>query len=236
MFFAAMVFHANPVAAQGTAPEIGACAVVAPNGEVTDFATCERLPDLCGPEGCDLYFRWPSGSLTVVSSATPDMAAGTRINGKPAQTISSRPVNVGGSCLRNTESARLFCWDAGVGAQTSGAPESTLPAQPAPAATSPASLARLQGLYRLSSSWSCRADQIGMDGGAMAVEGDKLMAVESVCTLGSPSPVGATGAVLTRAECSGEGEAFSEDMILFRDDTSLTIIRPAGKITWMPCP
>ncbi len=92
----------------------------------------------------------------------------------------------------------------------------------------------IDGLYQPSgASWSCSADQVGMDGGALSIQGDVLNGVENRCYLTSPRPDGA-GTRYT-AVCSAEGEEYREDLTLKPTANSLSLERDGSTVYWERC-
>lgn len=84
--------------------------------------------------------------------------------------------------------------------------------------------------------WSCRADQLGMDGGALAFRGDELVGVENYCKLTQPTQVRGMNAVLFDAVCSGEGEEYTERVMLMPHfQNGIYIIRDGGVADWRRC-
>ncbi len=92
----------------------------------------------------------------------------------------------------------------------------------------------IDGLYQPSgASWSCSADQVGMDGGALSIQGDVLNGVENRCDLTSPRPDG-TGTRYT-AVCSAEGEEYREDLTLTPTANGLSHERDGSTVYWEAC-
>ncbi len=92
----------------------------------------------------------------------------------------------------------------------------------------------LDGLYQPSgSSWTCLADHIGMDGGALSVEGDIFNGVESRCQLTNPRLDG-DGTTYT-AICSAEGEEYREDLTLTPTQKGLSFRRSGETFYWDRC-
>lgn len=92
----------------------------------------------------------------------------------------------------------------------------------------------LDGLYQPSGqSWTCSPEQIGMDGGALSVEGDVFNGVENRCQLTNPRPSGA-GTTYT-AVCSAEGEESREDLTLTPTANGINLQRSGSTIYWERC-
>jgi hypothetical protein len=93
------------------------------------------------------------------------------------------------------------------------------------------------GLYRpnydFAASWDCTS--VGMEGGALAIEGDRLIGVESACELGAPVEVRGMNAVLYDATCEGEGEAYEERVMLMAHDFGVYVIRDGIVADWLSC-
>lgn len=106
------------------------------------------------------------------------------------------------------------------------------------AAAAPALAGPFEGTYypgiALPGAWDCKS--IGMDGGALAVQGDELIGVENRCTLTAPVEVRDMDAVLYDAQCAGEGETTSERVMLMRSTEGLYVIRDGFVADWLRCP
>lgn len=96
---------------------------------------------------------------------------------------------------------------------------------------------QIDGLFRpdypWAASWSCSADHLGSDGGALGILDGKLYGVEITCELGPPRPV--TGGQLFSATCSGEGESYTTDYIIATTPTGLSLTRDAETVQWRRC-
>lgn len=90
----------------------------------------------------------------------------------------------------------------------------------------PAVAEPFDGLYRPDTpeaeSWDCKT--VGVDGGALAIEGDVLKGVESQCKLTNPVAVTGMDAILYDAECAGEGETYSYRVMIMRLAEGLALI------------
>ena len=92
----------------------------------------------------------------------------------------------------------------------------------------------LDGLYQPSGqSWSCLPEQVGMDGGALSVEGDIFNGLENRCQLTNPRPNGA-GTTYT-AVCSAEGEESREDLTLTPTANGISMQRRGSTFYWERC-
>jgi hypothetical protein len=82
------------------------------------------------------------------------------------------------------------------------------------------------GIYRPDQPWAENWDcaSVGLDGGALAIEGDTFKGVENQCKLTNPMPVTGMDAILYDAECSGEGETVSYRMMVMRLPEGVAII------------
>lgn len=87
--------------------------------------------------------------------------------------------------------------------------------------------------YDFAASWDCST--IGSEGGAVAVQGDKLLGVENTCTLTDPVEVRGMSATLYDAECTGEGETASERVMLMAHDYGIYVIRDGFVSDWLLC-
>ena len=101
----------------------------------------------------------------------------------------------------------------------------------------PALATPYDGLYRpnydFAASWDC--ETVGMEGGALAIEGDVLTGVETRCTLGDPVEVRDMNAVLYDADCAGEGESYSERVMLLAHEFGVYVIRDGLVLDWLAC-
>jgi hypothetical protein len=93
-------------------------------------------------------------------------------------------------------------------------------------AASPAVAGPFDGLYRPDAPWAETWDceSVGSDGGALAVQGDVFLGVESMCQLTNPVSVTGMSGILYDAECAGEGETWSKRMMLMRVPEGLAVI------------
>ncbi|GGD32267.1 hypothetical protein [Sinisalibacter lacisalsi] len=93
------------------------------------------------------------------------------------------------------------------------------------------------GLYRpnydFAAAWDCAT--VGVEGGALAIEGTRLIGVENTCELGDPVEVRGMNAVLYDATCEGEGEAYDERVMLMAHDFGVYVIRDAMVVDWLSC-
>ncbi|SOC19750.1 hypothetical protein SAMN05877809_1113 [Rhodobacter sp. JA431] len=84
--------------------------------------------------------------------------------------------------------------------------------------------------------WDCRSDQIGGDGGAVAILGEWLEGVESRCQLTQPTPVRDMKAVLYDAVCSELGETTTHRLMILSHDRGVYLIRDGYVSDWRFCP
>ncbi|MEM9343625.1 MAG: hypothetical protein AAGA87_11325 [Pseudomonadota bacterium] len=112
-------------------------------------------------------------------------------------------------------------------------PIAALTALPALADTS-----AFEGLYYPEAlpGWSCRADALGSDGGAVGVRDGKLEGVENSCELLDPTPADPPGAVAFKLRCMAEGEIYEDAVTLQRDGTRLLLRRDDSTVVWEQCP
>ncbi len=108
------------------------------------------------------------------------------------------------------------------------------------ATTSAAFATPYEGVYRPASAaaqtWTCRSVDVGMDGGAVAIQGDRLRGVENNCLLTNPVDVRGMSATLYDAECSGEGETYTERLMLMKGyDGGVVVIRDGWASDWARC-
>lgn len=83
------------------------------------------------------------------------------------------------------------------------------------------------GLYRpdqpWATGWDCRS--VGSDGGALAIRDGALFGVESRCALTAPVPVRGMNATLYDALCTGEGETWSNRVMILATETGVVVIQ-----------
>lgn len=92
----------------------------------------------------------------------------------------------------------------------------------------------VDGLYQPSgASWSCSAEQIGMDGGALSIQNGVLDGVENRCQL--TAPVGVGDGIRYTAVCSGEGTEYREPLTLTPTANGVKIERDGSTIHWERC-
>ncbi|MBM2576667.1 hypothetical protein JQC91_10160 [Jannaschia sp. Os4] len=103
------------------------------------------------------------------------------------------------------------------------------------AAAPPVAAQDIDGLYKPEGArWSCRADEVGMDGGALAIREGRLEGVENSCDLGSTGRVGG-GWVEFRATCSGEGATARRTITLRRHPLGLEFRERGYRYVWERC-
>ena len=103
---------------------------------------------------------------------------------------------------------------------------------PAVAAAGP-----FDGLYRPNYDWALAWDckSVGVDGGALEVEGETLRAVENTCALSDPVEVRDMAAVLYDASCTGEGGASEGRIMLMTHEFGIYVIRDGFVLDWIRC-
>ena len=96
--------------------------------------------------------------------------------------------------------------------------------------SSPVAAGPFDGLYHPAhmNSWSCRSDQVGRDGGAIAIQGDVLTSVEGSCRLTNPTVVRDMNAVLYDAACFVEGSEFNYRLMLLGHTQGVYMINNDG--------
>lgn len=97
---------------------------------------------------------------------------------------------------------------------------------------------RFDGIYKPRgaefSNWNCK--NIGEDGGAVAVKNGEIWGVESLCQLSKPLPINGMDAVLYDADCGGEGEQWTERVMLMKADFGIYLIKDSFVSEWESCP
>lgn len=92
----------------------------------------------------------------------------------------------------------------------------------------------IDGLYRpAGANWSCSPDQIGVDGGALAIQGNVFNGVENRCDLTSPVRIG-DGTRYT-AVCLAEGSTYREQMTITPTVDGVRITRDGRTAMWDRC-
>lgn len=83
------------------------------------------------------------------------------------------------------------------------------------------------GIYRpdtdWGAGWDCRS--VGADGGALAIRDGAFFGVESRCDLTAPVQVRGMSATLYDAVCGGEGETWTERLMIMATDSGVLMIR-----------
>jgi len=98
-------------------------------------------------------------------------------------------------------------------------------------------LERVQGLYFPvgQGSWDCTT--LGMDGGAVGVQGTTLHGVENACNLENAFPIPGMDAMMFDLTCTGEGQTYDGGkVILVPTETGLGLVRDGFVNTWQLCP
>lgn len=100
--------------------------------------------------------------------------------------------------------------------------------------TSQVAADQFDGLYHPSGAdWSCSPDQIGMDGGALAIRNGVFDGVENRCNLTTPQPDG-DGTTFT-ATCSAEGSTFEQQVTITPTANGVSIERDGFTSYWSRC-
>lgn len=100
--------------------------------------------------------------------------------------------------------------------------------------TAPLHAQSIDGLYQPSGSeWSCSPDQIGMDGGALAIQNGVFEGVENRCELTNPQPDG-RGTIFS-AVCSAEGSTYEQQMTITPTANGVSIQRDGFTSYWKRC-
>ena len=92
----------------------------------------------------------------------------------------------------------------------------------------------IDGLYQPSGAdWSCAPDQIGVEGGALAIQNGIFEGVENRCELTNPQSDG-RGTSFT-AVCSAEGSTYQEQMTIAPTANGVSIQRDGFTSYWRRC-
>lgn len=101
-------------------------------------------------------------------------------------------------------------------------------------------LDRVQGLYAPALAgipWSCRADAVGMDGGALAIRGAQVFGVENTCNLRNPFVIPGMDAIKFDRICTGEGTTYDAGpMIVMPSRDGVLLISDGFVSEWTRCP
>lgn len=93
------------------------------------------------------------------------------------------------------------------------------------------------GLYRpsgpIGADWSCSANQIGMEGGALSIGDGYIDGVENRCKLTEETT--SNGTTYYTADCSAEGEIYFDEFAISKTDTGVMILRKEVEIRWDSC-
>lgn len=105
--------------------------------------------------------------------------------------------------------------------------------------STPAQADAFDGLYRPAASWadnwSCVADDLGQDGGAVGLIDGTLHGVESQCVLGQARLAPNGPGRLYHATCSGEGDVASTEIMITPMSVGIDIARDGQTIQWRRC-
>lgn len=100
--------------------------------------------------------------------------------------------------------------------------------------STPLQAQNIDGLYQPSGAdWTCSPDQIGMDGGALAIQNEVFRGVENRCDLTNPQPDG-SGTAFT-AICSAEGSTYQQQMTITPTANGISIQRDGFTSYWKSC-
>ncbi len=92
----------------------------------------------------------------------------------------------------------------------------------------------IDGLYQPSAAnWSCSPDQVGLDGGALAIQNGIFEGVENRCDLTNPQSSG-RGTEFT-AVCSAEGTTYEQQMTITPTANGVSIQRDGFTSYWKRC-
>ena len=92
------------------------------------------------------------------------------------------------------------------------------------------------GLYHPSfGGWSCEREQVGVVGGALSIEGDRINGLAYSCRLSGPTPVRDMDAVLYDEQCEGDWEAPPGRVMLMQSEDGVLMIRNSGVTEWLRC-
>jgi hypothetical protein len=93
----------------------------------------------------------------------------------------------------------------------------------------------IEGLYYPAGQqgWSCRRDQVGWDGGALAILDGVQYGAETSCRLENPRPDGA-GTAFDKV-CSGEGMEWRETMTVTPTSAGIALTDEYGVSHWWRC-
>ena len=87
--------------------------------------------------------------------------------------------------------------------------------------------------YDWAESWDCKS--VGRDGGAMAIDGEKVWGIDNPCTLSDPVEVRGMSAVLYDLTCAGEGEPYSERAMIMAHPFGVYVVTDGLVLDWLRC-
>lgn len=83
--------------------------------------------------------------------------------------------------------------------------------------------------------WSCNAEAIGQDGGALGVSSQQLIGIDNTCTLANPVNIRDMDAVLYDATCTAEAETSTARVMIMPSPGGVYIIRDQLVFEWEMC-
>lgn len=100
----------------------------------------------------------------------------------------------------------------------------------------PLSAQVFEGLYQPTGyNWSCSAEYLGADGGAVGIVDGYLEGVENRCKLTSPRPNRTGDSITYTAVCSAEGTEYREEVTLSQTDAGVDVTRGGYTVSWTKC-
>ena len=89
------------------------------------------------------------------------------------------------------------------------------------------------GTYRPNAEWAKDWDCsiVGADGGALAIRNNTFFGLETECALTNPVSVRNMNATLYDAECSGEGETWTQRMLFALSPEGVSVVYGDGTVS-----
>lgn len=93
------------------------------------------------------------------------------------------------------------------------------------------------GLYypAIGSNWSCKQADIGIDGGAVAISKGVMFGVGNTCKMTDGEQNGDGESWNFRLICSGEGDAYEEDLRIKKSSIGVTLKLRGAEFDWISC-
>ena len=84
--------------------------------------------------------------------------------------------------------------------------------------------------------WSCKAEALGQDGGALGLSQQEMIGIGSSCTLNNPVNIRNMEALLYDASCTTSGDTDVVRVMIMPSPGGVYIIRDKQVFEWIRCP